>query len=141
MTRFRPACFALFATLSVSAAHAHAERRPQRHFDLVNASHDRVVALAVSPVTQGVFEDVEIGAPLHGGRNAMTFRMPDGGCLRDLRVTTGDGRNLLYPRIDVCRYRGLTVTPRDGKAPRTDRALAHDGANASSPDEVLAEPN
>jgi hypothetical protein len=82
------------------------------NFDLVNASFDSVTALAVAPADSGSFEDVELGRPLQGGLDALTFRMPAGDCLRDLRFTFRDGREETLKAIDVCRTHGLRLDAR-----------------------------
>ncbi|HVI59914.1 MAG TPA: hypothetical protein VM619_13720 [Luteimonas sp.] len=112
----RPNHIAVLATLLVasSLAGAHA-RTPTRHFDLVNASFDSVTSLAVAPAGDSGFREVILGAPLHGGHNATTVELPDGGCLRDFRAAFADGRTLLYPGIDVCRASGLRLTSRDDR--------------------------
>ncbi|MGH8158075.1 MAG: hypothetical protein ACREPQ_08135 [Rhodanobacter sp.] len=96
---------------SVSIAHADAGRRPQRHFDLVNATFDSVTALAIAPADSDAFHDIPLGQPLQGGLTAMTFDVPAGGCMRDIRVTFHGERTKLFPHIDVCRSTGLRLTP------------------------------
>lgn len=97
-----------------------------RHFELLNASYESAKSLAVSPAGRASFEEVLFDAPLRGGKTSTTVRLPDGGCLRDFRVTFGDGRVLLYPDIDICRYRKLRLTHRDGRDadPGPDRPVA-----------------
>jgi hypothetical protein len=97
-----------------SAACADAGRRPARHFDLVNATLDSVIAVAVAPADRDAFQGIDLGQPLQGGLTAMTFDVPAGGCLRDLRVTFYGGRTQLFPRIDVCRSSGLRLTLHGG---------------------------
>jgi hypothetical protein len=104
----------LLAVLSIVPAHAGGDRRPARHFDLVNATFNDVTALAIAPAGSDAFHDIMLGEPLQGGLTSITFDVPDGGCLRDVRVTFRNGRTLLYPRIDACRYQGLRLMPRDG---------------------------
>lgn len=112
----RPMRAAVLALLLVAiTAHANAEHVPTRYFDLVNAAHDSVTSLAVAPAGSGAFRDIDIGAPLRGGLTSTTVQIPDEGCLRDFRVVFRDGRALIYRDIDVCRYRQLRLTPRDGK--------------------------
>ena len=107
--------FALGDLLVVpSAVSADAARRPARHFDLVNATFDSVTALAIAPADRDAFRDIGLGQPLQGGLTSMTFDVPAGGCLRDLRVTFHDGRTQLFPRIDVCRSSGLRLASHDG---------------------------
>lgn len=98
-----------------SAACAGAMRIPPRHFDLVNATFDSVTALAIAPAGRDAFRDIALGQPLQGGLNSMTFDVPAGGCLRDVRVTFHGGRTRIFPRIDICRSTGLRLTSRGGK--------------------------
>jgi hypothetical protein len=103
----------MLAAPAASAAHADADagREPTRHFKLVNATFDSVIALAIAPDGSDAFRDVVLGEPLQGGLTSMSFDVPAGGCLRDLRVTFRGGRILLLPHIDVCRSDGLRLTP------------------------------
>ena len=97
-----------------SAVCADAERRPARHFDLVNATLNSVIALAVAPADHEAFQDIDLGQPLQGGLASMTFDVPAGGCLRDLRVTFQGGHTQLFPHIDVCRSSGLRLRSHAG---------------------------
>ena len=107
----------VLATLLVAiTAHANAERVPARYFDLVNAAHDSVTSLAVAPAGSGAFREIELGTPLRGGLTSTTVQIPDDGCLHDFRVVFRDGRALIYRDVDVCRYRQLRLTPKDGKS-------------------------
>jgi len=100
----------LFVAPSASAL-AEAKPTPARHFKLVNATFDSVTALAIAPADDDGFHDIPLGQPLQGGLTAMTIDVPAGGCLRDLRVTFRDGRNRLFPHVDVCRSSGLRLGP------------------------------
>ena len=104
-----------------SAASANAVPRPARHFDLVNATFDSVIALAIAPADHDAFQDIALGQPLQGGPTSMTFDVPAGGCLRDLRVTFDGKSTELFPRIDVCRSSGLRLTPH-GSSPKPSGA-------------------
>ncbi|HEY1589808.1 MAG TPA: hypothetical protein VGG00_08740 [Rhodanobacter sp.] len=97
-----------------SAASANAAHRPARHFDLVNATFDSIIALAMAPAGHDAFQDIALGQPLQGGLTSMTFDVPAGGCLRDLRVVFHSGHAQLVPRIDVCRSSGLRLMPHNG---------------------------
>ena len=97
-------------------AHANAERVPTRYFDLVNAAHDSVTSLAVAPAGSGAFRDIDIGGRLRGGLTSTTVQIADEGCLQDFRVGFRDGRALVYRDVDVCRYRQLRLTAKDGKS-------------------------
>jgi hypothetical protein len=101
-----------------SAASANAVRRPARHFDLVNATFDSVIALAIAPADRDAFQYIALGQPLQGGLTSMTFDVPAGGCLRDLRITFHGERTQLFPHVDVCRSSGLRLTPHNG-SPKT----------------------
>lgn len=104
-----------------SAASANAMRRPARHFDLVNATFDSIIALTMAPADHDAFQDIILGQPLRGGLTSMTFDVPAGGCLRDLRVTFHGGRTQLFSHIDVCRSSGLRLMPHNG-SPKTSGA-------------------
>ena len=108
--------FAALASLLVapSSACGAATRIPQRHFDLVNATFDSIIALAIAPAGRDAFRDIALGRPLQGGMNSMTFDIPAGGCLRDLRVIFHGGRTRIFSRIDVCRSTGLRLTSGGG---------------------------
>lgn len=105
---------AAVALLFSDPAHARGDRHAARHFDVTNASLNSVTALAIAPAGGQAFDDIPLREPLQGGRTSITIDVPAGGCLRDLRVTFRNGRVLLYPRIDACRYQGLRLMPRDG---------------------------
>lgn len=101
-------------TLSVTASPLGARdaRTPARHFDLVNATFDSVTALAIAPARGGAFHSIMLGKPLQGGLTSVTFDVPAGGCLRDLRVTFQGGRTQLFAGLDLCRTSGLRLLPR-----------------------------
>lgn len=112
----RPMRAVVLATLLAAAAHANAERVPTRYFDLINTAHDSVTSLAVAPAGSGAFREIELGGPLRGGFTSTTVEIHDAGCLHDFRVVFRDGRTLLYPGINVCRYRSLRLRATDGKS-------------------------
>jgi hypothetical protein len=113
--------FVVLASLLAAATHAHAERVPTRYLDLVNATHDSVASLEISPTGDNAFREFELGEPLRGGTTSITLEIPAGDCLRDFRFVFRDGRTLFYPGIDVCRHHKLRLATRDG---RSSRALA-----------------
>ena len=113
----RTHCAFVLAPLLVVAMHAHAAGAPTQYFNLVNASHDSVTALAVAPAGSDAYARIELGPPLRGGVTSTTLEIPDGECLRDISVGFADGRTLLYPGIDVCRN-GLRLQARDGRSDR-----------------------
>lgn len=120
----RPYRIAAIASLFVPLI-AIAAPPPTRYFDIVNASHDSVTALAVAPAGGNAFRGIELDAPLRGGLTSVTVEVPEGACLRDFRLVFGDGRTLLYPGVDVCRHRQLRLSRRDGRsgARARDRAV------------------
>lgn len=108
------ACCNLLA-IAPAGANPAPVRHPARHLDLINATFDSVTALAIAPAGSANFHDVALGQPLQGGLTSMTFDVPAGDCLRDIRVTFKDQRSMLYPHFDVCRHDGLRLAP-----PRND---------------------
>jgi hypothetical protein len=108
--------------LLADTAHAGGGRHAARHFDVVNATSNSVTALAIAPAGSEAFHDIALGEPLQGGLTSITIDVPYGGCLRDIRVSFRNGRTLLYPRIDACRYQGLRLMPRDGNPQNTELA-------------------
>lgn len=126
MQTTRAAAFATMlvavAFLLADAAHASGNRHAARHFDVVNATLNSVTALAIAPAGSEAFHDIALGEPLQGGLTSITIDVPDGGCLRDIRVTFRNGRTLRYPRIDACRYQGLRLMPRDGSPRKMELA-------------------
>lgn len=104
----------MLAAPLASAAHVDARTTRSRHFDLTNATFDSVTAVAIAPAGSADFQAVALDRPLQGGLTAMTFDLPAGRCLRDLRLTFDGGRRLLVPRIDVCRSHGLRLAAQPG---------------------------
>lgn len=95
---------ALSAIGSLSLVHAaEGSREPARMFTLVNVSYESVTAIAVGGT------ELPLGEPLQGGTTTATVRLPEGGCLRDFRVTFGDGHIQAYDGIDVCRFHRLQL--------------------------------
>lgn len=111
MNLIRPAALALLFL----AATAHAAERG-RYLELVNRAHDSVTAVAVATAGSGQFEDKDVDA-VPGGGGATTLRVADTGCRYDLRVGFGDGRNVVYSNVDVCRGGRLVISamPKDGR--------------------------
>lgn len=104
---------AALGTLLVTASplSANDARTPARHFDLVNATFDSVTALAIAPARGGAFHSIMLGQPLQGGLTSVTFDVPAGGCMRDLRVTFQGGRTQMFAGLDLCRTSGLRLLP------------------------------
>jgi hypothetical protein len=104
------------ASVLAGTPHAQAGGATPRYFDLVNASHDSVTSFAVAPAGGNAYREIDLGTPLRGGVTSTTVEMPEGDCVRDLRLVFADGRILVYPGVDVCRYRELRLTRRDGRS-------------------------
>lgn len=91
--------------------HDRTERRVAATFRLVNATFDSVTALAIAPSGSEAFTAIELGQPLQGGLNELTFRVPAGGCRRDLRITFRGGRTTQLAPIDMCRVHAARLDP------------------------------
>lgn len=122
----RPTRAAVLAALLAATVHVHAGGAPTRYFDLVNAAHDSVTSLQVAPAGSGTFREIELGAPLRGGLTSITIEIPGDGCAHDFRVVFRDGRALIYRDIDVCRYRQLRLTAKDGRSGPRDQTIAEE---------------
>lgn len=83
-----------------SATCADAGPRSARHFDLVNATLDSVITLAIAPADRDAFQVIDLGQPLQGGLTSVTFDVPAGGCMRDLRITL---QRWTYPALSAHR--------------------------------------
>lgn len=114
----RTQCALVLAPLFFAVMHAHAAGAPTQYFNLVNASHESVTALAVAPAGSDAYARIELGPPLRGGVTSTTVEIPDGDCVRDVSVRFADGRTLSYPGIDVCRN-GLRLQARDGRGDKS----------------------
>jgi len=114
------AASALAAVLLALPADGAASARA-RHFELVNASRDSVVAVEIAPPGGKRFRPLAIGERLRGGGDALTLAVPAGDCLRDLRVGFRDGTRRVYHGIDTCNRRGLRLGATDARRPGQDR--------------------
>ncbi|MFT3670054.1 MAG: hypothetical protein QM795_16115 [Pseudoxanthomonas sp.] len=100
----------LLATL-LPVAHVQAAEPGRVHYlDIVNRAHERLVAMSAAPVG-GEPVPVALGEDLYGGGNAATVRLPVQGCVQDLRLEFRNGQQVMYPAVDVCAHRGLTILP------------------------------
>ena len=119
---------AVAASCLASGVHADAAetRTPARHLRLVNATFDSVTAFAMAPAGSGAYVEASFASPLQGGLNSTTVSVPNGDCLRDVRVTFLNGRVETYPMLDVCRHSGLRLTNGGGKAFRPGLLVAGD---------------
>jgi hypothetical protein len=106
--------FAALAVLAAAcpaiAADFQTQAGPRRMFRIVNASFDSVTALEVANKEATGYEPVDLREPLQGGLTSTTVRLPDGACVRDVRVTFRDGRSEVYRDIDVCKATGLRLS-------------------------------
>lgn len=92
-------------------AHVQAAEPGRVHYlDIVNRAHERLVAMSAAPVG-GEPVAVVLGEDLYGGGNAATVRLPVQGCVQDLRLEFRNGQQVMYPAVDVCAHRGLTILP------------------------------
>jgi hypothetical protein len=126
-------CLAVFLTSLASVANAEArdqsaltERRTSAPFNLVNATADSVMSVAVATSGSDDFTPVDLGGALTGGLNAVAFQLPAGPCLRDLQVTFTHQRVSRLKGIDVCRTHGLRLDSLKGRMMTPD-TLANDG--------------
>ena len=101
---------ALAAACPAMAADFQPPASPGRLFRIVNASFDSVTALEVANRDATGYESIDLREPLQGGLTSTTVRLPDGTCLRDVRVTFRDGRSEVYRDIDVCKANGLRLS-------------------------------
>ena len=108
--RFLSICVVLLAALSPVAHLRAAEPARVHYLDIVNRAHERLVAMSAAPVG-GAPVPVVLGEDLHGGGNGVTERLPVQGCVQDLRLEFRNGQQVLYPAVDVCAHRGLTILP------------------------------
>jgi hypothetical protein len=108
---FAFAALAVFtATCPAIAADFQPPSGPGRLFRLVNASFDSVTAVEVASRNATGYMPIDLREPLQGGLTSTTVRLPDGTCLRDVRVTFRDGRSEVYRDVDVCKANGLRLS-------------------------------
>ena len=122
MRTIMTAVLVLATTLPAMSFSADIARPPaatgQMHlFTVVNATLDSVTGLAMASARSDAFEEVTLGEALRGGLASATVHVPDGGCLRDIRVTFLNGRTQVFPSIDVCRSRTLRLSTGRQPAP------------------------
>jgi hypothetical protein len=106
--------FATLAVIAAAGAVAAADFPPRTQpgglFRIVNASFDSVTSLEVASDDASGYQRVDLREPLQGGLTSTTVRLPDGACVRDVRVTFRDGRSEVYRGIDVCKATGLRLS-------------------------------
>lgn len=114
----RPSLPAVLA-LALLAAAARGEAAPRTHyFELINRAHDRLTSVAVAASGSQAFQEKPLGAALDGGGGSATLQIAGEDCRYDFRFVFSNARAVIYPDIDVCRYRSLRIQP----LPAADRA-------------------
>ncbi|ALN94229.1 hypothetical protein [Lysobacter gummosus] len=107
----RPSLAAVLA-LALLAAAAHSEAAPRTHyFELINRAHDRLTSVAVAAAGSEAFAEKPLGAALDGGGDSATLQIAGDECRYDFRFVFANERAVIYPAIDVCRYRSLRIQP------------------------------
>ncbi|QWT21667.1 hypothetical protein KPL74_06585 [Bacillus sp. NP157] len=111
-----PCLATLVAALSMAGCASNASRGPtSAPFNLVNATADSVSHVALAPSGSDDFSNVDLGEPLAGGLTAAAVQLPQGPCMRDLRITFGDARESRINGVDVCRTHGLRLDSLRGR--------------------------
>lgn len=93
---------AVLAILATTTAYAGDTNT--RYLELINRAHDSMTSFAVAAPGSEAFVDVPLGAPLRGGGGSTTLGLADASCRYDLRFKFIDGRAMVYPGVDICRY-------------------------------------
>ena len=78
------------------------------YLDIYNTAPESLVSFAQARAGSGAFHPIVLADhPVQGGGDSVivAFHKADGGCLRDLRLTFADGRTLIHPRFNICRFR------------------------------------
>jgi hypothetical protein len=105
----------LFAAFALAAACGRsgeaAEPRPGPHLVLTNATFDSVIDLAIAPSGENAYRSIPLGTALRGGLTSTTVDVPEGGCLRDIRLTFRGGRVHRLENVDLCRHHALRLDP------------------------------
>ena len=107
----RPSLAAVLALalLAAAAPSAAAPRTP--YFELINRAHDRLTSVAVAAAGSEAFAEKPLGAALDGGGDSATLQIAGDECRYDFRFVFANERAVIYPAIDVCRYRSLRIQP------------------------------
>lgn len=89
----------LFGVL-VAGAHA----QPRYYVEMINDAPSSIEAVRVAVAGSERWETLQVGAPVHGGGDAVTLGLSaDGGCLRDFSIDFVDGRTMRQ-RFNICHY-------------------------------------
>ncbi len=99
---------ALAVLLVVPAVHAGRDE-PVRYLELINRTHDRMTALAITKAGDDEFHERPLAAPLSGGGGSITIEILGEDCRQDFRFTFASGRTLVYRDIDICRHQRLYI--------------------------------
>lgn len=77
-----------------------------QYLDLINMSKDSLLLFEISPAGSDEWRRFDMGMqPLQGGGASITVEFPrEGTCVFDLRMEFRNGRKLLQPGYNVCRY-------------------------------------
>ncbi len=99
--------FLFFCAVLVAAPSAVCAQTVYR-FDVVNASANTIKVVAIAPAGGQVFrkaiDESRRPVQLRGGESmTITTHPSEGGCLRDLRVTFDNGREVIERSFDICR--------------------------------------
>lgn len=109
---------------ALPAAFAQDVATSSRLYRIVNATSASATAIAMAPAGSAAFVDLPMGEALQGGLSDATVRIPAGECLRDMRVTFGNGSVARLEGIDVCRGNGLRLGSQRGLPATHSSSLA-----------------
>lgn len=124
---------AMLITLSACATPSGTAPESMRPLRIVNATFDGVTALAIAPSGSADFQSITLARPLPGGQASIMVDVPPGACHRDVRVTFGGDRSLLYRNLDVCRHDGLRLAVGSTRTGRSTPLKSEDVQVAGSP--------
>jgi len=113
-------------------ASAHAGERTH-YLDLVNRAHDRVVSVVATPAGGDAWKELLHGEALVGGGGATTVQLASDQCTHDVKVAFANGRQALYPSLDLCRYRGLRIQKLPARSAGAMMAVQREAPRDASP--------
>lgn len=122
-------------TLLIVAALANTAHAGERtyYLDLINRAHDRVVSVAAAPAGGTAWNELLQGEAVPGGGGAATVQIASDACLHDVKVAFANGRQALYPALDVCRHRGLRIQPLPARTAEARMAVQQEAPRGASP--------
>jgi hypothetical protein len=105
----------LFVVTLLAAPTVIAAEKPD-HFDIFNASEYPITSIGVAKAGGGVFRTAidEHNRPkllASGETLAIALHSGQGGCLRDLRITFGNGKVLVQEMFDACKNVPFRAAP------------------------------